>query len=71
MDTRTHLICRLVIVALASLALAANLSPVTNWVMAALIAVNVVASAFYWRRLTSSAGSRSDRVGFELTHPGA
>jgi hypothetical protein len=58
MDARTHLICRLVIVALATAALAANLSPVTNWVMAALIAVNLIASAYYWRRVTSSlAGS--------------
>jgi hypothetical protein len=69
MDAKTHLTCRLVIVALASMALAANLSPVTNWVMAALIAVNVVASAFYWWRLTS-AGSHSGHEGSELTHPG-
>jgi hypothetical protein len=57
MDAQTHLICRLTIVGLATAALAANLSPVTNWVMAAVIAVNLVASAMHWRRLTSAVRS--------------
>jgi membrane-bound metal-dependent hydrolase YbcI (DUF457 family) len=56
MDAKTHLICRLVIVALAAVALAANLSPVTNGVMAVLLAVNLVASAVYYRRLLALDG---------------
>lgn len=53
MTDQAHLKCRLVVVAFAVMALASNLSPVTNWVMATLLAVNLVASAIYWRRITS------------------